>query len=57
MKEGASIENLICLGENASQSFMNLNGGSDPAMVSTDLTPHRCALPRLAPVELKISTD
>ena len=57
MKEGASVENLICLGENAGQSFMNLNGGSDPAMVSTDLAPHRCALPRLAPVELETPGD
>ena len=57
MKEGASVENLICLGENASQSFMNLNGGSDPAMVSTDLSPHRCSLPSLAPVELEMPGD
>ena len=57
MKEGASIDNLICLGENASQSFMNLNGGSDPAQVSTDLTPHQCALPRLTPVELDTPGD
>ena len=56
-KEGASLENLICLGENASQSFMNLNGGSDPDMVSTDLTPHSCSLPRLAPVELETPGD
>ena len=57
MKEGASLENLICLGENAGQSFMNLNGGSDPAMVSTDLSPHRCSLPSLAPVELETPGD
>ena len=57
MKEGASVENLICLGEDAAQSFMNLNGGSDPAMVSMDLAPHRCALPRLAPVELDMPGD
>ncbi len=57
VKEGASAENLICLGENAAQSFMNLNGGSDPAMVSTDLAPHRCTLPRLAPVELDMPGD
>ncbi len=57
MKEGASVENLICLGENAGQSFMNLNGGSDPEMVSTDLAPHSCALPRLAPVELETPGD
>ena len=57
MKEGASIDNLICLGENASQSFMNLNGGSDPAQVSTDLTPHQCSLPRLTPVELDTPGD
>ncbi len=53
IKEGASLENLICLGADASQSFMNLNGGGDPAKVSTDLTPHRCDLPRLPPVELE----
>ena len=57
MKEGASIDNLICFGENASQSFMNLNGGSDPAQVSTDLTPHQCSLPRLTPVELDTPGD
>ena len=57
VRDGATVENLICLGENASQSFMNLNGGSDPAMVSTDLAPHRCALPRLTPVELDMPGD
>ena len=57
MREGASSENLLCLGENASQSFMNLNGGSDPNQVSTDLAPHRCSLPRLAPVVLETPGD
>ncbi|MCG8506812.1 MAG: right-handed parallel beta-helix repeat-containing protein [Sphingomonadales bacterium] len=52
MKEGASIENLVCLGDNPDVTFMNLNGGSDPAQVSTDLAPHTCTLPSLPEVTL-----
>ncbi len=34
-----------------------INGGSDPEQVSTDLAPHQCSLPRLAPVELESPGD
>ena len=33
---------------------MSLNGGSDPAGVSRDTTPHECVLPRLDPITLDL---
>ncbi len=57
IKEGGSIENLLCLGDNPTQSFMNLNGTGNVADVSFDTTPHACTLPSLAPVELEAPGD
>jgi len=53
VKDGASNKNIVCLGNDANQGFLNLKGGLDPADVSTDTTNHQCTLPRLA----KISFD
>lgn len=57
IKPGGSIDNLICLGEREQQSFMNLNGGSDPAQVSTAIDAHQCTLPRLPPIEFDYPAD
>lgn len=56
VKEGGSIEELICIGENSEDTFLNLNGG-DIAGASTDTTAHRCSLPRLAPISFNIPGD
>ncbi|MBE65514.1 MAG: hypothetical protein CMQ30_02445 [Gammaproteobacteria bacterium] len=50
--DGNSSSKIVCLGQNPSVSFLNLKGGIDPEDVSFDPTPHKCALPRLAPIEL-----
>jgi len=55
VKPGGSTENLLCLGENPTQTFLNLNGTGAAADVSTDTTSHACTLPRLEPI--KLSTD
>ena len=55
VKPGGSTENLLCLGDNPTQTFLNLNGTGAAADVSTDTAPHACTLPRLEPIQL--STD
>ena len=57
IKEGGSIENLICLGDNPEVSFLNLNGTGQVADVSYDTTPHACTLPRLGAIELALPGD
>lgn len=57
VKEGGSIDNLICLGENPNIGFLNLNGTGKAADVSYDITPHACTLPRLNPIELDLPGD
>lgn len=57
VKEGGSIENLICLGENPSVSFMNLGGTGEVADVSYDTSAHTCTLPRLGAIELDMPGD
>lgn len=52
VREGASRERLLCLGEPELSSFLNLNGSGDPAETSSDTTEHRCELPRLAAIQL-----
>ena len=56
MKEGASIENLICLGEDSDTTFLNLKGGIDATDFSYDTSNHKCSLPRLAEISLDIRT-
>ncbi|MCH1599271.1 MAG: hypothetical protein L7S70_02675, partial [Pseudomonadales bacterium] len=55
VKPGGSTENLLCLGDNPTQTFLNLNGTGAAADVSSDTAPHACTLPRLEPIQL--STD
>lgn len=57
VKPGASDQNIICLGESNSVSFMNLKGGLDPNDVSYDDAPHRCTLPRLSEITFPIPAD
>ncbi len=57
IKEGGSIENLICLGDDPQIGFLNLNGTGRAADVSYDTAPHACTLPRLNPIELDIPGD
>ena len=57
VKAGASGDNIICLGNETSTSFMNLMGGEDPAAVSYDKAPHLCTLPRLQKIEFDVPGD
>lgn len=57
IKEGGSIENLLCLGDNPSQTFMNLGGTGEVADVSYDTANHACTLPRLGAIELDMPGD
>ncbi|MFT4670886.1 MAG: parallel beta-helix repeat protein [Pseudohongiellaceae bacterium] len=57
VKEGGSRDNIVCLGENSSVSFANLNGGASPEDASFDTAEHQCVLPRLAKIEFEIPGD
>ncbi len=57
IKPGGSIDKLICLGEREQQSFMNLNGGSDPAQVDHSVDKHQCTLPRLPAIDFDYPAD
>ncbi len=57
VKAGASGDNIICLGNETSTSFINLMGGEDPAAVSYDKAPHLCTLPRLQKIEFDVPGD
>jgi len=57
VKPGTSQENIICLGGNDNESFMNLKGGLDPNDVSFDVGPHTCELPRLSKISFAIPID
>ena len=57
IKEGGTIENLICLGENPEIGFLNLGGTGKAADVSYDTAPHACTLPRLSAIELDMPGD
>ncbi|MEQ8312992.1 MAG: parallel beta-helix domain-containing protein [Gammaproteobacteria bacterium] len=57
IKDGGSIENLICLGENPQVSFLNLKGTGKAADVSYDTAAHACTLPRLGAIELALPGD
>ncbi len=57
VKEGDSIENLICLGDDPSTSFMSLGGTGEVDDVSYDTTAHACTLPRLGAVQLDMPGD
>lgn len=57
VKEGGSRAKLVCLGNNPDVSFVNLNGGANPADASFDLTEHSCELPRLPEIQLNAPGD
>jgi parallel beta-helix repeat protein len=57
VKEGGSRDKIVCLGENPSASFANLNGGASPEDASFDTAEHQCILPRLAKIEFEIPSD
>jgi parallel beta-helix repeat protein len=57
VKPGSSNENIICLGENGNESFMNLKGGLDPNDVSYDIAAHTCVLPSLSQISFEIPSD
>ncbi|MCG8413718.1 MAG: right-handed parallel beta-helix repeat-containing protein [Pseudomonadales bacterium] len=57
IKEGGTVENLICLGDNPTQTFMNLGGTGEVADVSYDTSDHACTLPRLGAIELDMPGD
>ncbi len=54
LKPGTSSADIICIGENSDESFMNLKGGLDPHDVSYDNTAHQCSLPRLPKISFHI---
>ena len=56
VRAGESVQNLICLGEVPSQTFLNLGGTGDPEDASTDTEPHACSLPRLDPIKLALDS-
>ena len=56
VRAGGSVDNLICLGERPSQTFLNLGGTGNPEDTSIDTEPHACTLPRLEPIELTLDT-
>ena len=57
VKPGGSTENLICLGDPATTSFIDLKGGLDPNDVSYDVSPHSCTLPRLPSISFDYPGD
>jgi len=57
VKEGASRENIVCLGTDVDVSFVNLNGGLSPEDASFETVEHQCILPRLAKIEFQIPGD
>lgn len=57
VKPGGSRENIICLGNPVTVSFMDLKGGLDPNDVSYDVSPHACSLPRLPSISFDIPGD
>ncbi|MEX0965126.1 MAG: parallel beta-helix domain-containing protein [Pseudohongiellaceae bacterium] len=57
VKPGGDDENIICLGENSTVSFMNLKGGLDPNDVSYDSSQHACTLERLPSITFDIPGD
>lgn len=57
IKEGGSRDKLICLGEDVTVSFVNLNGGASPTDASFDTAEHQCVLPRLAKIEFETPGD
>lgn len=57
IKDGGSRDNIVCLGEDSSVSFVNLNGGASPEDASFDTAEHRCVLPRLTKIEFEIPGD
>jgi len=57
VKPGGSTENLICLGDPATTSFIDLKGGLDPNDVSYDVSPHSCTLPRLPSISFDFPGD
>lgn len=57
VKEGASRENIVCLGTDVDVSFVNLNGGLSPEDASFETVEHQCILPRLAKIEFEIPGD
>ncbi len=57
VKEGGSRENLVCLGNSPTVSFINLNGGASPSDASYDLAEHQCELPRLPEIKLSSLGD
>ena len=57
VREGGSVEDLICLGQAPSQTFLNMGGTGNPEDTSTDTEPHACTLPRLDPIKLILDSQ
>ena len=57
VKPGGSTDKLLCLGDDPQVSFMSLGGSGEQGDVSTDIAPHSCTLPRLAPIQLDTPGD
>ncbi|PCJ23007.1 MAG: hypothetical protein COA96_12900 [SAR86 cluster bacterium] len=57
IKEGGSVENLICIGDSGEDSFLNLNGGASPGDATTDTSAHQCSLPRLSKISFDFPGD
>lgn len=57
VKEGGSRDKIVCLGDDATVSFVNLNGGASPDDASFDTAEHQCVLPRLAKIEFETPGD
>ena len=52
VRRGNGQENIVCLGENATENLLNLGGTVDAATSRLALDPHRCAIDLLDPIEL-----
>jgi len=57
VKDGASKQGIVCLGNSGGASFVNLNGSIEAVSASTDKTAHLCTLPRLPAVNFAISGE
>mgnify|MGYP001206891748 FL=1 len=52
VRRGNGQENIVCLGENATENLLNLGGTADVATSHLALDSHRCTFDLLDPIEL-----
>ena len=52
VRPGRDLDNIVCLGKNATESLLNLGGKIEGSTSQFALEPHRCSLDPLKPIEL-----